>query len=267
MATLSRTERQLNQWGDKQRWYTVPQGFQVPSVTTILGCINKPALPAWSAKVEREMVLRCVKDVFKSIEGPLPNCGDFIEGVVHALGREKAHTKELAKAGDIGSEAHRWVEWSICRELGLPSGSEPWCSAPASKAVRAWKQWRESVDFEPIATESMLYSLDHRYAGTMDFLANVTLDWQRITVLGDLKTGNAIYREAKFQVSAYVQAAVEMGMLEHEVPALIVRLPKKGLDESAEGVEIALVRVEDQPNYFQAFLSALSLFNALEVAK
>lgn len=264
MATVTRTERQINRWGDKQRWYTLPGGRQVPSVTTVLGVINKPALTAWSARVEREMVLRCVKDVYKHIEGPPPSLSEFMDGLDHALGREKAHTKELKKAADIGTEAHHWVEWSLCRELGLPCGSEPPLSDPAAKATRAWALWREQVSFEPIAVESMLYSISNRYAGTMDFLAKMTHEGQQITVLGDIKTGSAIYREAKMQATAYVNAAVEMGILESPVPALIVRLPKKGPED---GFETELVQTYEQPAFFRAFLSALSLFNALEVVK
>jgi hypothetical protein len=264
MATVTRTERAINRYGDKQRWYSVPGVGQLPSVTTVLGCINKPALAAWSARVEREMVLRCVRDVYKHIEGPLPSLHDFMDGLEHALGREKAHTKELKKATDIGTEAHQWVEWSLCRELGLPCGSEPPLSDPAAKATRAWKLWREEVEFEPIAVESTLYSISKRYAGTMDFLASMKHEGQRITVLGDIKTGSAIYREAKMQASAYVNAAVEMDVLPEPVPALIVRLPKKGPED---GFETALVSVKDQVAYFRAFLSALTLFNALEIAK
>jgi hypothetical protein len=39
-----------NKWGHKSRFYQVGEN-QYPSVTTILGCIGKPALVAWSAKV------------------------------------------------------------------------------------------------------------------------------------------------------------------------------------------------------------------------
>lgn len=265
MATLARTERQINRYGDTQRWYTIPGGRQVPSVTTVLGVIDKPALVGWSARVEREMVLRAVKDVYKNLDdGPRPKLGEFMDGLEHAIGREKAHAKELKKAGDIGSEAHRWVEWSLCRELRIPVGSEPELSPPAQKAVEGWKLWRAEVEFEPIAVESMVYSKILKYAGTLDFLASMTHEGQRIKVLGDIKTGSSIYREAKMQASAYVNAAVEMGILDESIPALIVRLPKKGPED---GFETELISVEDQPSYFRAFMAAKVLFDALEVVK
>jgi hypothetical protein len=262
-TTLARSERAINKWGDTHRYYSVPGGRELPSVTTALGVIAKNALPAWAAKVEREMILKAVRETYRGLDS-LISLHAFMDTLEGNLGSEKAHVRELRKASDIGSEAHRWVEWSLCRELGLPAGNEPPLSPPAEKAVKAWKLWRESVEFRPISVETNLFSLVHGYAGTKDFLAEMTLDGKRLTVLGDIKTGSAIYREAKMQVSAYVTAAEEMGLIAGPVPALIVRLPKKGPED---GFETALVSLDEQRKYFDSFLKALALFNALEVTK
>jgi hypothetical protein len=74
-----------------------------------------------------------------------------------------------------------------------------------------WQDWHASVKLRPLALEQVVWSTTHRYAGTLDFLAEITVPGQAapVPVVGDIKTGKAIYGEALLQVSAYVAALRE----------------------------------------------------------
>src|SRR5437879_13321705 len=87
-----------NQYG--ARWYQVGDR-ELASVTTILQVISKPALVAWSAKVERELVTSASADLYEDVAGtPRMSRAAYLVTLRSRLGLVKAHTKELAKAGD-----------------------------------------------------------------------------------------------------------------------------------------------------------------------
>jgi len=123
-----------------------------------------------------------------------------------------------------------------------------------------WQDWHASVKLRPLALEQVVWSTTHRYAGTLDFLAEITVPGQAapVPVVGDIKTGKAIYGEALLQVSAYVAALREM---EHAPPFVwgaVVRLPKSEADPEPE---IRLIAPEEQADLFQAFLHVQALWN------
>jgi predicted RecB family nuclease len=82
-----------------------------------------------------------------------------------------------------------------------------------------WQDWQASVKLRPLAIEQVVWSTTHRFAGTLDFLAEITLPGHAapVYVVGDIKTGKAIYDEARLQVAAYVAALREM---EHAPPGV-----------------------------------------------
>jgi hypothetical protein len=202
------------------RFYEV-EDEKYPSVTSILSVIGKPALINWAAKVEREMVLDVSADLY--LDAPLEKMSKpaWITTMQTRLGKAKASAKELAKAAEIGSQAHSLIEWTLLSELVTAPGPEPKISAKAGYAFAAWLRWRESVNLKPLLVEQVVWSKTHRYAGTLDLLAEVN----GILTVVDWKTGKAIYPEAFLQNAAYRHAIREMG---HGDPkaGMIVRLPK-----------------------------------------
>jgi hypothetical protein len=60
------------------------------------------------------------------------------------LGEEKAHQRELAKAAEIGSQAHSYIEWTLRRERGEAVGPEPRISDKALWAFMVWQDWQAS---------------------------------------------------------------------------------------------------------------------------
>jgi len=85
-----------------------PDGLKLPSVTTILDAIGKPALVSWAARTEREMVMAVAADLFDCAPAePRMSKLAFTATLQNRIGKEKAHRKELRKAGRIGARRHR----------------------------------------------------------------------------------------------------------------------------------------------------------------
>jgi genome maintenance exonuclease 1 len=241
--------RQVN--GPDGRFYEV-DGELYPSVTHILGAVNKPALIPWAAKQEREAVSEAATALYGELSAggqPYP-ASWFAAALAARLGTVKAHQRTLAKAGDIGTEAHQAIEWLLRTALGAEAGPKPVISAPAMIAVQAFKAWAVSVSLKPILIERIVYSKAHRYAGTLDLLARVN----GVLTMIDFKCSRAVYQEAHLQAAAYIAALADMGYRE-PARALIVRLPKVADDPGLEVVD-----VPDCAALLQVFLATRRLW-------
>lgn len=232
------------------RFYQIPEIGLVPSVTTILSSISKPALVNWAAKVEREMVVAVSTDLYLERREKKLTSSQWQMMLNGRLGTLKASQRELTKAGDIGSEVHALVEWTIRTELMQKVGPSPKIRDAAQWAFMAWEDWKKSVHLKPIAVEQVVYSKKYGYAGTLDLLAEVN---GVLTVI-DWKTGKAVYAEAHLQNAAYRQAVTEMGHGEPQ-QGIVVRLPK-----NTEDPEFEAVTADDEAESFATFLSVLELW-------
>jgi len=218
------------------RFYQVDGADEpLPSVTHILGCIGKPALINWAANQERLLVTETSADLYEDLaklQKPLTRTA-YVTTLQGRIGKTKAHQQELLKAGEIGTQVHRLIEWRLRRDLGQVIGPEPKVVDDAQWAFMAWEDWATSVALKPLFIEQTVFSLTHGYAGTMDLLAEVNGE----PTLVDFKTGKAVYAEAHLQNVAYQVALSEMG---HGQPSggLILRLPKVQTDPDFEAVEV-----------------------------
>lgn len=244
-----------------RRFYRLPEDDALmPGVTTVLGAIGKPALVNWSANVERELVIEAAGNLWEDVPlGPKKMSRTaYIATLQSRIGKEKAHKKALTKAAEIGQQTHGLIEWNFRKELGQTVGPEPRISDKALWAFMVYEDWRKSVALTPLRIEQMIWSRRYQYAGTMDFLARIDLpDHGACTVLGDFKTGKAIYAEALLQQAAYVQALIEMGHATPPVHGLIVRLPKVETDPEPE---VTLIPWEHQGQLFEIFLAVKALW-------
>lgn len=225
MTTITRVDSRSG------RFYQV-DGDPVPyvSVTHALSVIAKPALINWAANQERTLVSDAAADLYLDLcQTPPMSRPTFLATLQGRIGKQKAHQKELAKAGEIGTQVHALIEWNLRQSLGQAVGAEPRVVDKAQWAFMAFQDWAQSVSLKPRYIEQMVYSRAHHYAGTMDLLADVN----GVLSLVDFKTGKAIYAEAHVQNVAYQQALIEMG---HSVPqaGYIVRLPKVETDPEFE---------------------------------
>jgi hypothetical protein len=240
------------------RFYT-EDGRKYPSVTTILSCISKPALVAWSANVEREMVITEAARFYEELAtGPIMvpiSTSGFATQLEQRVGKARAGQKALEKAGDIGSQAHQMIEWTLRASMCQDAGPAPQIGPEARIAYAAWMDWKDSVRLKPISVESVVYSHKYQYAGTMDYLC---AEINGVETLCDWKTGKRVYYEAHLQNAAYRVAIREMGIADPQA-GLILRLPKNDKEPGFEAVP-----AWDEQECFEAFLAARKLWESLQ---
>ncbi len=265
IATAKRAPRS-DGYGRYTRFYEVPGGGKYPSVTAVLGAINKPALVPWAAKMEREAVIKAAADLYEDLPAMSPKMSKmaYLATLDKRIGKEKAHSKALSKAGDIGSEAHGLIEWNLRRELQQAVGPEPKISDKALWAFMAYEDWRKQSNLAPLLIEQTVWSDRYGYAGTMDWYGEIDHESIRARSIGDFKTGKAIYGEAVLQVAAYAHALVEMGHADPEIYGCIVRLPKTETDPD---FEVKVISPDDMRSAFKVFLHTLDLWQWLDNQK
>jgi hypothetical protein len=201
----------------RDRFYTI-NGRQLPSVTTILDVIAKPALGPWYAKQERRHFETAILEVLSKPGARDPEY--VLAAVVEAVGGVRAADREKQHAATIGTAIHAGIEWQLRTRLGEDAGPEPVLPDVAVWAVESWKDWAKSIALEPLAIERTVYCGACGYAGTLDLYARIE---GALTVL-DWKSGRAIYPEAFLQNVAYRHAAARQGL--PSTQGLIVRVPK-----------------------------------------
>ena len=214
------------------------------SVSTALQAVAKPALIGWA----RETALQAVR--YLLLEGAeeepwLPRDPEVVEGLI-ARAREMALTRR-DQAAQLGTALHHLIEEHIW-------GREPAVPPELAHAYAAYLEWERQADLVVLLAELPVYSLEHRYAGTVDAIglregALVALDW---------KSTGGIYLEHAFQVAAYAHALEEMTGLPVQ-EAWVVRLAREQPHFEAR-------RVRDWRRALEGFLSALTLFRHLRTA-
>jgi hypothetical protein len=241
-----------NRFGDSSRFYEVGAD-SYPSVTTILSVLGKPALIQWAATQERDLVVEAACDIYGDLPTDAPRMmrAVYEQSLRSRLGKVRAFTKQKDKAAEIGSQAHELIEWTMKKEVDAHVGKMPEACEAAMVAFSRYEDWRRANDLHPLMIEKTVYSETYRYAGTADWIGTITVpDGQRCLVLGDWKTGKAVYAEALLQNAAYVAAAREMG---HEVDCgCVVRLPKRLGDP---GFQVRWVTGPEIDELFPVFLS------------
>jgi hypothetical protein len=235
-------------------------------VTSILTIIGKPALINWAANTERTLVTDAAADLYEDLpmDGKKIGRPAFIATLLARLGKLKAHQKELAKASEIGSRVHGLIEWTLRKEKGEVVGDMPVLTDKALWAFMVWEEWRKTATLKPLAIEQTVWSHTHKYAGTMDLLADITIPAGPVQAVLDWKSGKAIYEEAILQNAAYIHALVEMGHVKAPVWGVIVRVPKVETDPAPE---IRIVTPAEQRGAFDAFLHAKALWDWQQAGK
>ena len=234
---------------DRARFYWI-NGRQLPSVTTILEVIAKPALGPWYAKEERRHLETALLEVLVR-PGPADReayKAFVLEQLAGAITGVKAADRAREQAATIGTAVHAGIEWELRTRLGEDPGPAPALPDAAAWAVESWKDWARSVALEPLALERVVHCEDCGYAGTMDLYARV----RGIPTVLDWKTGRAIYPEAFLQNVAYRHAAAGLGMPAEQ--GMVVRLPKRLDDPAWEAMAVPDTITMDE------FVAALRLW-------
>lgn len=251
-------------FGRSSRYYDTPDGL-LPSVTTILSVVGKPALINWAANTERTLVIEASANLYEDLmAGALAKMTRvaYLDTLQRRIGTVKAHQREMAKASEIGSQTHTMIEWHLRKELGQAVGPEPSISDKALWAFMVYEDWRQKVHLVPRAIEQTVWHPIRKYAGTMDLLADMDLDGlPRGPVVLDWKTGKGIYEEALLQNSAYVHALIAMGHAAPPVHGVVVRLPKVDTDPEPEA---KIIPWELQQQLYPVFLAVKLLWSFMD---
>lgn len=163
----------------KGRHYRHPNGELVPSITNIIGVLNKPALPRWAAKSVAEQAA--------AMKTSLPNLEDA--EIVDML--KGAPWRSSTRAADRGTTIHAYLE---TRLQGLTPKE---ISGEAARYRKAADAFLEEWNPKPVAIEQTVFG--DGYAGTGDLWAVLG---NGATAILDYKTSKAIYAEAALQLAA-----------------------------------------------------------------
>lgn len=177
--------------------YKTVEGKRVPSVTTILGVINKPALVAWANRLGLEGI-----DSTKYVDG----------------------------TARIGTLAHEMIQEYLGGMEWDRNAYTPTEIDSAENAVLAFYSWESQIakEIKTLEIEMQMVSEEFLFGGTCDWLA--VIDGK--TWLVDLKTSKAIYPEHIYQLSAYWKVMNELGYTLDGVRILRVgRTEDEGFDD------------------------------------
>jgi len=163
----------------------------VPSVTTILGNLNKPALPNWAA---REVAKFAVENMPSWENLPPDDAVDLLK---------RAPYRNMRKKGDVGTAVHEAVELWMGDSIDIPDLSDKEVEVDdldllpyIAGAVQYLNQHVHRV----LHSEVTVFNREYEYAGTVD--AIVKLSDGAIAVV-DWKTSRGIYPEHALQLVAY----------------------------------------------------------------
>lgn len=150
---------------------------------------------------------------------------------LYILGLDAPHRRsQFGK--DVGTQTHEAVDrYHKTGEAYIDLTGEEINDKAAQKSLDAYVKWFEQSGLEVTASEVMVYSIEHNYAGTLDRI------YKRPDgglVMGDFKTSN-LSRKAPMgiqpsywsQLGAYMVAYKEEHSVEF-VDAVIVNSPKQG---------------------------------------
>lgn len=182
-------------------------GKHVPGVTTILGVLDKAALPKWAAGE----VATYVANEPDAVEN-LRSLGTT--GMVNAL--KEIPWKKRDDAGDRGTKLHDYAE-------ALLRGDEVDVDDELVPVIESALDFLDEWDMEPVLVEFAVGSREHWYAGTGDLIARYRHPHtgERGVAIFDWKSGKRIYPETGWQLNAYAFAEFHgLGGDEHPLPAV-----------------------------------------------
>lgn len=182
------------------------QGITVPSVTTVLSLLNKPALVKWAN-----------------------NLG--LQGI--------DSTKYKDKLAEVGTLAHKLILDYFRKVKTDTSQYSKDTIEKAENSFLSFLEWTKEKKIEPILIEKYMVSENYGFGGTFDFYGTV----DKVYYLIDYKSGSGIYEDMIYQLSAYRELLEEHKYWVDKV--MILRIPRTE-DEQKETKEKADTKKEWQ---------------------
>ena len=246
---------------------------EVPSVSTVLGVLDKPALVWWGMKVGVEGLMTLIHD------------GDVLQPDDEFFLWDQEGDRELATADDVVAlltrnklTVNHQRDKAADRGTNVHSALEAWAETGITPDPRFYPENERGyvqglVNFindahpHPLQSEVMVASLDG-YAGRFDLLANLDFAGKVVTktypkredkreqqsgaFIIDLKTSAKTYPSHALQLAAYRHAMTECGYGEID-HAAVLRVTSDGRYELVEA------KAE-----YSDFLAVLSAYRALQ---
>lgn len=239
---------------EKDHTYWI-NGEMVPSVTTVLGVLNKPALAPWAAKATVEGVVKLART--KGYTFPVKTIKD-------RSGRDVSPEKQLKTDLARRKLDHKSkTDDSIVRGIGTHKALEDWITQRRIPVLSEYPtahrgyivglakfllEWRPQF----VESELIVGSVTHRFAGRRDSVGVIEHGHHGRAML-DLKTSKRVYPDSMYpQLSGYELAGVECG----EPPTDKQGILRVGADGSYE-VAWSTATPKD-------FLAILGAYRALE---
>ncbi|ELR14010.1 uncharacterized protein ACA1_366220 [Acanthamoeba castellanii str. Neff] len=234
---------------EEGRFYTVAGHSELfPSVTTILGVINKPQLHLWT----KSRILSFVRKRLNFLREESTTTGrisiteEWVEETIKEA--EEQPNVEADVAAQFGTASHNIIENVI-------KGQEQEVAPKYAVVVENYNNWLAQSGLEIKETEKFIWS--ETYAGSLDAWGLYTgQDGRQRVVVVDWKTTNYLQPQYALQVAAYAKALGEMTGTPVE-EGWIVRLDKTKPTWQAK-------KVADLDQTFEAFLGALRLWRSLK---
>jgi len=177
-------------------------GIKVPSVTQVIGQLDKPALIPWAAKLNRELL---VEPLRKAQEGDIADLVSYHAFLDKTLSEAPTFRTKTASAADAGTLVHDMIEaW-----LGGSPHTKPLekvkdedVRQKALTGFESFLAWTEGYKYEHWHGEIHLVHPEMMFGGTPDSWG--IFSGENLGV-ADWKTGSGIYTEAYLQVAAYAK--------------------------------------------------------------
>jgi hypothetical protein len=175
---------------DRHRYYAkypdhpLATGLAMPGVTSVIAKVDKSGpLIAWAKGVTADAALGNLDRLTEMVR---------VDGLSPTKAWLTAHaTAESDRAKDLGTRVHILAEQ-------ISRGAEPDMDEFEAPFVAAYRRYLADFAPEIKSLENMVWSPEHSYGGTFDFLARIN----GLMTLGDIKTGKAHYIEARLQLAA-----------------------------------------------------------------
>lgn len=219
-------------YDDRRHFYWI-NDVKVASVSTILGCLDKPALPWWGMKQGVLGVQALMRDGHLAVE--LADSTD-VDAVVALLTTHKLTVNHVRdKAGERGTTVHDALEaWATNGTVPNPDDY-----ADGQRGyVAGLVAFLTDAKITATSAEMIVGSATHGFAGRYDLEARLEecelvtrLDEKKGTetretvkagaYLPDLKTSGAVYPEMFLQVEGYEGARIESGHAPTDARAVV----------------------------------------------
>lgn len=170
------------------------------SVTTVIGCLDKPALMYWAA----EEAAKCAVANRSTLGGRVKSEGEG--ALVKWLRDARFRTvKGVRSATQLGTDVH-----AACEEYGL-TGVRPEVDDEVAPFLDQFDAWCQIWQPEYIAVEAAVFNRTYGYAGTLDAICKVGDQ----TVLLDYKTSRKSIGSDDKPTSPYPEVALQLAAYRH----------------------------------------------------